>query len=126
MGRGLNACRSEPWRWGCLCCCPNFEGEALPRLSTSVRREVTLPKPVDGGERAAWASRPVSAPPANLSSARGQDRVVQQALRTLLGKPIFDGDFHSVELWLPPGPQPPSGISKKRKLFIRRYQRHCG
>ena len=71
-------------------------------------RRVTLPKP-DGGERL-------------LGIPTVRDRVVQQALRTLL-EPIFDGDFHPSSYGYRPGRSAHQAISKAQ-LFIRRYQRH--
>lgn len=71
-------------------------------------RRVTLPKP-DGGERL-------------LGIPTVRDRVVQQALRTLL-EPIFDSDFHPSSYGYRPGRSAHQAISKAQ-LFIRRYQRH--
>jgi len=84
------------------------EGEALPRLNRL--RRVTLPKPTEA--TLAGASRTV------------RDRLCAQApLRTLAGKPIFDGDS-IVELWLPrPGRSAIQAISKSATVHSR-YQRH--
>lgn len=71
-------------------------------------RRVALPKP-DGGERL-------------LGIPTVRDRVVQQALRTIL-EPIFDEHFHPSSYGYRPGRSAHQAISKAQ-LFIRRYQRH--
>lgn len=71
-------------------------------------RRVSLPKP-DGGERL-------------LGIPTVRDRIVQQALRSLL-EPIFDGDFHPSSYGYRPGRSAHQAIAKAQ-LFVRRYQRH--
>lgn len=70
-------------------------------------KRVTLPKP-DGGER-------------HLGIPTVRDRVVQQALRTLL-EPIFDPDFHPSSYGYRRGRSCHDAINKA-SLFIRRYDR---
>lgn len=70
-------------------------------------RRVILPKP-GGGERL-------------LGIPTVRDRVVQQALKTLL-EPLFDGDFHPSSYGYRPGRSAHQAISKAQ-LFIRHYQR---
>ena len=70
-------------------------------------RRVTIPKP-DGGERL-------------LGIPTVRDRIVQQALKTVL-EPLFDPDFHPSSYGYRPGRSAHQAISKA-SLFIRTYHR---
>ena len=74
---------------------------------TTLKALVTIPK-AGGGER-------------QLGIPTVRDRIVQQALKTLL-EPLFEPDFHPSSYGYRPGRSAHQAISKAQ-LFIRRYQR---